>query len=184
MQKLAWLALSIALALPVAGCGDDDPGSQPDMTAVPDLAAPIPTNFDTLYNQVLGPSCAAFTVCHTTGNREAAGLDMTKLAGNDPYLALVGAPAQNARAKSEGLLRVKPCDADNSFIIKKLELPRDLDDKTDYGYRMPVSNPALSPALIKAFRDWINRGALRNEPVGTTGSTCTLNADGGVDGGE
>jgi hypothetical protein len=44
---------------------------------------------------------------------------------------------------------------------------------------MPASNPPLDPAVIKAIRDWINRGALRSEPAGVTGSTCTLDQDDG-----
>jgi hypothetical protein len=178
MRNFTLLTSTLALAL--IGCGDNnDPGNQPDMSAASDMATPIPTNFDSIYSQVLGPSCGAFSVCHTVSNkRDAANLALNKAPGNDPYAQLVGVAADNARAKGEGLLRVKPCDADHSFLVMKLELARDFDDKTDYGYRMPASNPPLDPAVIKAIRDWINRGALRDEPAGVKGSQCEL-PDGG-----
>jgi hypothetical protein len=144
------------------------------------MAMPLPTNFDSIYNQVLGPSCGAFSVCHTVDNkRDAGNLALNKLAGNDPYAQLVGVAAANTRAKNESLLRVKPCDADHSFLVMKLELARDFDDQTDYGYRMPASNPPLDKNVIKAVRDWVNRGALRDEPASVTGSDCTLGVDGG-----
>jgi hypothetical protein len=168
MQKIALLTLTLVFM----GCGGDD-STTPD--ASKDMAAPvqIPTNFDSIYTEVLGPSCGAFSVCHTPANASRAGnLALNNQSGNDPYLALVGQDSDNARAKREGLPRVKPCDADNSFLVKKLELARDFDSKTDYGYRMPADNPPLNPAVIKAIRDWINRGALRDEAATVSGSTC------------
>ena len=34
----------------------------------------------------------------------------------DPYTALVGVLSDNAKAKGEGQLRVKPCDSAHSFM--------------------------------------------------------------------
>jgi len=175
MQKIALLTLTLAFW----GCGGDDstsPTGSTDMAVV----VKIPTNFDSIYTEVLGPSCGAFSVCHTPDNASRAGHLALNKNGSDPYTELVGHASDNAKAMGEGLLRVKPCDADNSFLIKKLELARDFDAKTDYGYRMPADNPPLNTAVIKAIRDWINRGALRVEADDVTGSTCTLGDDGGA----
>jgi len=44
---------------------------------------------------------------------------------------------------------------------------------------MPEDSDPLDAAVIQGIKDWINRGALKDEPAGVTGSTCTLK-DGGV----
>jgi hypothetical protein len=137
-------------------------------------AVVVPHNFDQINSEIIQPSCAKFSVCHSTAGASQAGhLDLSV----DPYAALVGVLSDNAKAKGQGLLRVKPCDSANSFIIIKLKLAVNEDTNTGYGHYMPDTNPHLDPAVIQAIADWIDRGALRNEPATVTGKSCTLGPD-------
>ncbi|HUI27305.1 MAG TPA: hypothetical protein VL403_14580 [Candidatus Kryptonia bacterium] len=70
------------------------------------------------------------------------------------YDQLVNVPAFNLAAQQAGLLRVKPGDPDNSFLIIKLTNPT-----IDEGVRMPSGKPPLSAAQIQLIRDWITQGA-------------------------
>jgi hypothetical protein len=177
MWKLAAI-LGLPLSLLVAGCGDTTTSAPADMTA----SAPVPHNFDQINAQILTPGCAGFSVCHSPeGARDANMLNLgaKNLDGtpNDPYVALVGVAAVNAKAHGEGKLRVKPCDSANSFLTIKLELPANEDPVTGYGHYMPDTNPHLPAGQIQAIKDWIDRGALRDEPATVSGKTCTLGAD-------
>ncbi|HEX9104334.1 MAG TPA: hypothetical protein VF997_19120, partial [Polyangia bacterium] len=147
---------------------DTTSNSPADMTATV-----VPHNFDQINTMILQPSCAAFSVCHNAKVASQGNLDLKA----DPYAALVGVLSDNAKAKSEGKLRVKPCDSANSFLIIKLKLPTNQDLKTGYGAWMPATNPHLDPAIIQAIADWIDRGALRSEPATVTGKTCTIGPD-------
>ena len=51
------------------------------------------------------------------------------------------------------------------------------DKDTGYGNYMPDTNPHLPSEQIQAIADWIDRGALKNEPATVTGKTCTLSSD-------
>jgi hypothetical protein len=134
----------------------------------------VPHNFDEINTQILGPSCAAFSVCHSAdGAKDAGKMDLK----TDPYKDLVGVLADNAKAKGEGQLRVKPCDSAHSFLIFKLKLATNQDPMTGYGHYMPDTNPHLPNEQIQAISDWIDRGALKSEPATVTGKTCQLVAD-------
>ena len=169
MWKIA-APLCLASALVAAGCGDTTTNTAMDMSGT----VTVPHNFDQINTEILQPSCAAFSVCHAAGAGVAENfLDLK----TDPYKALVGVPAVNPKAKSEGKLRVKPCDSANSFLVIKLKLPMNEDLQTGYGNYMPSTNPHLDPTLIQAIADWIDRGALQNEPSTVTGNTCMAGGD-------
>ena len=42
---------------------------------------------------------------------------------------------------------------------------------------MPDTSPHLPAEQIQAIKDWIDRGALRDEPATVTGKSCTLGPD-------
>jgi hypothetical protein len=177
MLKFAAI-LGLPLSLLVAGCGDTTTNAPADMTA----SASVPHNFAQISAQFLTPGCAGFSVCHSPeGARDANMLNLgpKNLDGsaNDPYVALVGVAAVNAKAHGEGKLRVKPCDSTDSFLTIKLTMPKGEDPITGYGDYMPSTNPHLPAEQIQAIKDWIDRGALRDEPATVTGKTCTLGAD-------
>ncbi|MCU1276902.1 MAG: hypothetical protein JWM53_448 [bacterium] len=137
-------------------------------------AVVVPHNFDQINTQILGPSCAAFSVCHSPAGQHDAGMLDLK---TDPYKALVGMIANNAKAAGEGQLRVKPCDSAHSFLVFKLTLAANQDATTGYGHYMPDTNPHLPNEQIQAISDWVDRGALKSEPATVTGKTCAVSTD-------
>jgi hypothetical protein len=148
-------------------------------------AVVVPHNFDQINSEILGPSCAAFSVCHSgAGARDANMLNLSMMNSdgtvNDPYAAIVGVAAVNMKAKGEGQLRVKPCDSAHSFFLFKLTLAANQDPNSGYGHYMPDTNPHLPSEQIQAISDWIDRGALRNEAATVTGKTCMVVKDMGA----
>jgi hypothetical protein len=164
-----WKIAGLSLLLCAFGCDDTTSNTGVDMSG----NVQVPHNFDQINTQILA-TCAAFSVCHSPeGSRDANMLDLK----TDPYNALVGVASVNKKAMGEGKLRVKPCDSANSFLIVKLQLPMNESTDTGYGDYMPDTNPHLPSEQIQAIKDWIDRGAVKNEPATVTGKTCTLGPD-------
>lgn len=130
---------ALLLTLVAAGC---DGGSTPG-----------PMTFAAINTQILQPSCAKFSSCHSTTGQSAAGKLNLMV---DPYAALVDVPADNAKAKAESKLRVKPGDAANSLLFIKLGLTS---STTGYGDPMPPGGQNLAKDLIDGIQTWINAGA-------------------------
>ena len=89
------------------------------------------------------------TSCHG-GVSPAKGLD---LSGEDAYELLVDVPS----IQRPELDRVTPGDADNSYLIIKLEGGPNM-----AGSRMPRSRPARPQEEIDTIRMWIDEGALND----------------------
>lgn len=112
------------------------------------VEVPEPTLSD-IQAKVFTPSCA-ISGCHNA-NAEG-GLD---LRAGQSYANLVSVPAQKSK---EDLLRVKPGDANNSFLIRKLVRPAGGE-----GTLMPQGRPeGLDAEVIEAIKTWINNGAQNN----------------------
>jgi hypothetical protein len=149
-----------------------------------DMTAPtaVPTNFASINAEILQPTCT-FSVCHSlNGQLQADALDLQDEMGATPgvkaYMALINQKSVNKKALAMGLLRVKPCDSAHSFMLIKLAMTMDTDKDTDFGHHMPdLAGEFLTPAQVKAFKDWIDRGALMDEPASVSGSSCTLGKD-------
>jgi hypothetical protein len=62
-----------------------------------------------------------------------------------------------ASLEQPSLMRVKPGDADNSYIVHKLEGTPGIT-----GARMPFGGPFLDQATIDQVRSWITSGAQNN----------------------
>jgi hypothetical protein len=141
---MKWRLLKWGIVATLAGCG----------------GASTRLSFPQIQAQLIEPNCT-FSVCHAGGPRAAGAMDLAA----DPYKALVGVVSDNAKAKAEGLLRVKPGDAASSFLVTKLMLPESETDATkNYGAHMPQDNPSMTGPEIATIVDWINRGALPDEP--------------------
>jgi hypothetical protein len=94
------------------------------------------------------PAC---TRCHNPqGARFTAGLDLTAGAA---YGNLVGV----ASTEQRGRLRVNPGNADDSYVVHKIEGAADIT-----GARMPNGGPYLSDGQILIIRRWIALGAPNN----------------------
>ena len=59
-------------------------------------------------------------------------------------------------ATQEDGIRVIPGDADDSYVVVKLE------DRQKSGSKMPLGRPPLSSAQIQTLRNWITAGAKNN----------------------
>jgi hypothetical protein len=117
-------------------------------------ATPTPTvtqaaTFDVVQQTIFSPRCAIPT-CHDSRTRSG---DLILEPGQS-YPQLVGVEPDIESAADAGLLRVDPGDADNSFILIKLEGPPPV-----YGSRMPLTGALLSDAEVDLIRRWIVAGA-------------------------
>jgi hypothetical protein len=143
------LAGALLFTAGLAGCGGPAP----------------PTRFSDISAQVFKISCE-FSSCHST-----AGKGGHLVLDTDAYANLVGVPAHNPQANSEGKLRVAPGDSANSFLYIKLTLPPGpgglcptTSEEPDAGYAgcMPQTSTKLDPGVIDGIKQWIDQGAPNN----------------------
>ena len=120
----------------LAACGSGD-GFEGSGGAV----GPLAPNFASIQANVFDQYCVH---CHSGANAPVG----LRLDAVNSYASLVGVASVES-----SLLRVKPGDADNSYIIRKLE-------GTGAGERMPAGLPALPQADINVVRQWIGDGAM------------------------
>jgi hypothetical protein len=104
----------------------------------------IQATLQSIQDNVLTPICAG---CHTgpTSGTLPGGMDLTTAAHSAASLINV------ASLENGALKRVLPNDANNSYLIKKLE--------GTAGSQMPLGAQPLSAATIAKIRTWITNGA-------------------------
>ena len=143
------LALSLSLLAFASGCDEK----------LADIAGPSPGLVPTyssiaenIFASTDSSGRAACIQCHTNvGRVPAAGLVLLPEVG---YAQIVGVSS----VQKPGAVRVVPGDADNSYLIHKLEGRSDI-----VGMRMPrTSGPFLTEGQILIIRRWINQGAQNN----------------------
>ena len=165
-SKFAAVTCAIAASILLAACAGNgnglDANGQP-LTPNTQGNAPLTADFDSIQAQIFTPIC---TVCHA-GADAPHGL---RLDAADSYALLVGVPS----VEVPDLLRVKPGDPDNSYIIQKLE------GHAAVGARMPLGGPYLSSDVVAVIRQWITDGAL-NSTSATPASFSILNTAPAVD---
>jgi uncharacterized protein (TIGR03118 family) len=106
---------------------------------------PATVTFTQLKAAIFNPICSQ---CHI-GNAAPEGL---KLDDANAYANLVNV----ASVEVPSLMRVKPGDPANSYIVQKIE------GTAAVGGRMPLGQPALDAATIQMVRTWISEGAQNN----------------------
>jgi len=106
--------------------------------------AGIQPTLQAIQDNVFTPICSG---CHTgpTSGALPGGMDLTSVAHSAASLINV------ASIENGALKRVLPNDADNSYLIKKLE--------GTAGSQMPLGGQPLSAATIAKIRTWITNGA-------------------------
>jgi hypothetical protein len=103
-------------------------------------------SFGTNIQEIFERRGCAGSACH--GAARQAGMD---LRAGSSYANLV-----NVQATSEAKIRVIPNDAQNSYIVIKLE------GRQSVGERMPRGATALDNIDLTNIRNWIDRGAANN----------------------
>jgi mono/diheme cytochrome c family protein len=108
-----------------------------------------PVTLTQIWTQVFDQSCSG---CHSgpTSNSLPSGMDLSSAANS--FAALVNVPSLQVGT----LNRVTPGDADNSYLIQKLE------GTAAGGSRMPQGGPFLDQETVDMIRQWITDGAPNN----------------------
>ena len=102
----------------------------------------ITADFQSIQDNVFTPIC---TVCHAgAGAPEGLRLDAA-----NSFNLLVNVPSTEVPS----LVRIKPGDPDNSYLIQKIE------GHASVGAQMPFGGPPLAPDVIAAMRQWVSDGA-------------------------
>jgi len=105
-----------------------------------------------LQTQIFTPICS---VCHTGTGTGLPGVQ--NLTAGNSYSNIVNV----ASIEQPGLLRIKPNDPANSYLIQKIEGAPGIT-----GQRMPAGCPSTQPCLdqatIELVKTWVSQGALNN----------------------
>ena len=126
-------------------------------TALAKASQEKPIDFATQIQPIFDKSCAT-SFCHAGTNPQQG----QSLEAGKSYDNIVNIPS----AEAPSVMRVKPGDAENSYLYRKLE--GEQGDLGGSGGRMPFGKPALAADQIKLIEDWINQGALKVPPPPTT----------------
>jgi methionine-rich copper-binding protein CopC len=157
-RHTSWVAL-VALICS-AGCAGNgqglDQNGQP-LSSDDSSSGPITADFQSIQDHVFTPICSK---CHI-GASAPEGL---QLDAEHSYNLLVGVPSE----EQPSLLRVKPSDPDDSYIVHKIEGLPGID-----GGQMPLGETPLPPATIDAIRQWITNGA-PNAPAAAAAATAVF----------
>jgi len=151
----SWLLIACAALLARctgSGVGLDQAGRPLPPGGVTE--GPLSASFDSIQQHVFTPICA--TECHA-GASAPQGL---RLDAANSYALLVGVPSTEVPS----LLRVKPGDPANSYLVQKLE------GHAAVGAQMPFGGPPLPAATIAFIQQWISDGALRAPAAAVTRS--------------
>lgn len=107
---------------------------------------PLSADFESIQENIFTPICS---VCHAGGGAPEG----LRLDAANSYNLLVGVPSTEVPS----LLRVKPGDPDNSYIIQKLEGHAAVGAQMPFG--CPTTQPCLTTSTIAFIRQWITDGA-------------------------
>ena len=115
------------------------------------------SSFDVIQDQILTTSCA-ITGCHASTSDGTFAQHGLVLAKGQAYDNLVGKISKNAAAAAMNLLRVKPFDAENSFLYHKITC-QTAHHTGNFGNQMPMGGLFLTKGQVEFVRRWINGGA-------------------------
>jgi hypothetical protein len=161
----SWAALLLVGS--AAGCAGNGQGldqkGQP-ISQGGGAGGPITADFQSIQDNVFTPICS---LCHI-GASAPQGL---QLDAAHSYNLLVGVPSN----EQPGLLRVKPGDPNDSYMVHKIEgLPGIT------GGQMPLGETPLPQATIDAIRQWITNGA-PNAPAAAVAAAFAVQTTAPVD---
>ena len=126
-----------------------------------------------IQDKILTPSCAT-SGCHAATSDANYVQHNLLLTSATAYDNLINVTSKNAAAKAAGLVRVKPGDYMNSFLLQKI----DCQTTTQFGALMPLGGPNLTLGQIEFIKQWIIKGAPRkgslvDETILANNTVCT-----------
>lgn len=150
LLPLASRACVVFASLVIAACAGNgeglDANGRPLGPGGGDSLPPLSADFDSIQANIFTPICS---VCHIGGSAPQG----LRLDAADSFNMLVGVPSTEVPS----LMRVKPGDPDNSYIIQKLEGHAAVGAQMPFG--CPTSQPCLTTSTIAFIRQWITDGA-------------------------
>lgn len=152
-------ALTLVLAL-AGGCAGNGAGldqSGRPVSSGGGSTGALTADFASIQSHIFTPIC---TACHAGGGAPQG----LRLDSTNSYALLVGVPSTEVSS----ILRVKPGDPDNSYLIQKLE------GHAAIGARMPFGGPYLDQATIDVVRQWIRDGALRGTAAAASAGALSV----------
>jgi hypothetical protein len=150
----------------VAGCAGNGEGLDENGQPISGggSSGTVTADFKSIQDNVFTPICSK---CHI-GASAPEGL---QLDAAHSYNLLVGVPSN----EQPDLLRVKPGDPDDSYMVRKIEGLAGID-----GGQMPLGETPLPQATIDAIRQWITNGA-PNVASGMTAAVFAIESTAPVD---
>jgi len=135
----------LLLGFSIAGCGSNS--TEPNNGGNGGTVDPDPS-FASSIQPILTANCAT-SGCHDNLNSTGTGLILT---ADSAYIKLVAVSSTQVPT----LDRVDPGDADNSYLVHKIE------GSQSSGQRMPLGRTPLTDNQIQLIRNWIDQGAEDN----------------------
>jgi hypothetical protein len=150
-------ALLFLLSAALAGCAGNGEGLDANGQPIGGggsggSSGGISADFQSIQDNVFTPIC---TQCHI-GASAPQGLQLDSA---HSYALLVGVPSN----EKPSVLRVKPGDPDNSYMLQKLEGAPGI-----AGGQMPLGQQPLPQATLAAIRQWIANGAMQSSAPSLT----------------
>jgi hypothetical protein len=140
------VALGLALLAACAGNGDGLDASGNPIVSGGSTTEPLSADFESIQENIFTPICS---VCHA-GATAPEGL---RLDAANSYNLLVGVPSTEVPS----IMRVKPGDPANSYIIQKLQGIAAVGAQMPDG--CPTTQPCLTATQIGFIQQWITNGA-------------------------
>jgi hypothetical protein len=150
LVPLASRVCVVFASLVIAACAGNgeglDANGRPLVPGGSASSPPLSADLDSIQANIFTPICS---VCHIGGGAPEG----LRLDAADSFNLLVGVPSTEVPS----LLRVKPGDPDNSYIIQKLENHAAVGAQMPFG--CPTTQPCLTTSTIAFIRQWITDGA-------------------------
>jgi hypothetical protein len=168
VQSLVPLASRVCVvfaSLVIAACAGNgeglDANGRPLVPGGSGSLPPLSADFDSIQANIFTPICS---VCHVGGSAPEGLL----LDAANSFNLLVSVPSTEVPS----LLRVKPGDPDNSYIIQKLEGHAAVGGQMPLG--CPMAQPCLTTSTIAFIRQWITDGAQPSATVATAHAAAPM----------
>jgi hypothetical protein len=158
-------ACVVLASLVIAACSGNgeglDANGRPLAPGGGDSLPPLSADFDSIQANIFTPICS---VCHIGGGAPQG----LRLDAANSFSLLVGVPSTEVPS----LMRVKPGDPDNSYIIQKVEGHAAVGAQMPDG--CPTSQPCLTTSTIAFIRQWITNGAPPSAAAATVHAALPL----------